>query len=146
MKNKIGLMTDSSSDLSKDVFNNSQIEFLPLKIIYNDGEYLDKVNISPEDVYQRFNEEIPTTSMPGPDEFKEKFKEFKKRGYTHIISIHISSGLSSTPEICKMVSKEFDALALAVTGMIGVKEGFKTIPENPEKDSRGINMEMVYAG
>ena len=114
MKNKIGLMTDSSSDLSKDVFNNTIIEFLPLKIIYSDGEYLDKVNISPGDVYQRFNEEIPTTSMPGPDEFKEKFKEFKKKGYTHIISIHISSGLSSTPEICKMVSNEFDDLTIEV--------------------------------
>ena len=39
-----------------------------------------------------------------------------------------------------------DALCLAVIGRIGVKEGFKTIPVSPEKDSRGINMEMVYAG
>ncbi|OFI07101.1 hypothetical protein CLOACE_05060 [Clostridium acetireducens DSM 10703] len=39
-----------------------------------------------------------------------------------------------------------DALCLAVTGMLGYKNGFKTIPENPMKDSRGMFMQMIYAG
>ncbi|MFW6269351.1 MAG: DegV family protein [Bacillota bacterium] len=114
MKNKIGLLTDSTSDLSKDVLENSIIEFLPLKIVYSDEQFLDKINITPDDIYQRFSEEIPTTSMPGPDEFIEKFQQLKEKGYTHIIAIHISSGLSSTPEICKMASKEFDDLTIEV--------------------------------
>lgn len=37
-----------------------------------------------------------------------------------------------------------DALCLAITGMCGYKNGFKTIPQNPMKDSRGIIMQMVY--
>lgn len=37
-----------------------------------------------------------------------------------------------------------DALCLAVTGMLGFKNGFKTIPENPVKDSREILMQIVY--
>lgn len=38
-----------------------------------------------------------------------------------------------------------DALCLAITGMLGYKNGFKTIPGNPMKDSRGLFMQMVYA-
>lgn len=38
-----------------------------------------------------------------------------------------------------------DATCLAVTGMIRYKKGFKTIPENPMKDSKGILMQMAYA-
>lgn len=38
-----------------------------------------------------------------------------------------------------------DALCLAITGMLGYKNGFKTIPEDPMKDSRGMLMQMIYA-
>ncbi|OOP72852.1 DUF429 domain-containing protein [Clostridium beijerinckii] len=38
-----------------------------------------------------------------------------------------------------------DALCLAITGMLGYKNGFKTIPQNPMKDSKGLFMQMVYA-
>lgn len=38
-----------------------------------------------------------------------------------------------------------DALCLAVTGMLGYENGFKSIPEYPMEDSMGILMQMVYA-
>ncbi|MDA8441874.1 MAG: DUF429 domain-containing protein [Peptococcaceae bacterium] len=38
-----------------------------------------------------------------------------------------------------------DALCLAIIGMLGLKNGFKTIPENPKMDRQGILMQMVYA-
>jgi predicted RNase H-like nuclease len=38
-----------------------------------------------------------------------------------------------------------DALCLAVTGMLGYENGYKTIPENPMEDRMGILMQMVYA-
>ena len=39
-----------------------------------------------------------------------------------------------------------DAIALAITAKIGCLQGeFKTLPENPPTDSKGLPMEMVYA-
>jgi predicted RNase H-like nuclease len=38
-----------------------------------------------------------------------------------------------------------DALCLAVTGMLGMENGFNFIPETPRRDSRGLLMQMVYA-
>jgi predicted RNase H-like nuclease len=37
-----------------------------------------------------------------------------------------------------------DALCLAVTGLIGLERGFATIPQVPEKDSHGLDMQMIY--
>ena len=114
MENKIAILTDSTSDLSKEILNELSIEFLPLKIIYKSGQFLDRIDINPSEIYAKFNEEIPTTSMPGPSDFKEKFMELKEKGFTHVLAIHISSGLSSTPNISKMVSEQIDGITIEV--------------------------------
>ncbi len=114
MKKRIALITDSTCDLSGDMLKDLSIEFLPLKIIYKTDQFLDRVNINPEDVYKRFKEEVPTTSMPGPGEIKEKFIRLKEEGFTHILAVHISSGLSSTPDISKMVGQQMEDLTVEV--------------------------------
>jgi len=114
MENKIALITDSTCDLNSDLLQKLSIDFLPLKIIYKDGEFLDRVNINPVEIYNRFEEEIPTTSMPGPEEIREKFINLKEKGFTHIIAIQISGGLSSTVNISKMVAREIDDLSIEV--------------------------------
>lgn len=112
MNEKIAVVTDSTSDLSKEVLKAKNIESFPLKIIYSDREYRDRVDIQPQEVYDKFEQEIPTTSMPGPDEVKNMYLDLKEKGYTHIISIHISSGLSGTYNTCKMVSKEIEGIKI----------------------------------
>lgn len=114
MSEKIAIVTDSTCDLSKEILDERDISFLPLKIIYEDSEYKDRVNITPQEVYKKFSEEIPSTSMPGFEEIKEKYLELKEKGYTHIISIHISSGLSGTYNTCKMVSQEIEGVTIEV--------------------------------
>jgi predicted RNase H-like nuclease len=49
------------------------------------------------------------------------------------------------PRLSRMKDDVIDALCLAVTGALGLKYGFKSIPEVPMEDSRGILMQMVYA-
>ena len=46
----------------------------------------------------------------------------------------------------KDVAKDdvLDALAAAITAKLGYEMGLKTIPENPEHDSKGLPMRMVY--
>jgi DegV family protein with EDD domain len=112
MNEKIAVVTDSTSDLSKEILKEKNIESFPLKIIYSDREYRDRVDIQPQEVYDKFEKEIPSTSMPGPDEVKNMYLDLKEKGYTHIISIHISSGLSGTYNTCKMVSREIKGIEI----------------------------------
>ncbi len=51
---KIAIVTDSSCDLTDEIIEKYNIKFLPLKIIYSDREYRDRVEITPEQIYQRF--------------------------------------------------------------------------------------------
>lgn len=114
MKEKIAVVTDSTCDLSKEILKEKGIEFLPLKIIYENAQYKDRVDIKPQTVYDYFEEEIPSTSMPTPAEVKEKYLDLKEKGYTHIISVHISSGLSGTYNICQMVADQLDGITVKV--------------------------------
>ena len=59
---KIALLTDSSADLRWDQARENNIFFVPLRILCEDGEYLDGVNITGPDIYQRLhNGELPGT-------------------------------------------------------------------------------------
>ena len=93
---KIAIVTDSSCDIPKALMAQYNIHMLPLRIIYKDKEYRDRVEISPEEIYERFAEEIPTSSLPSPEDADKLIRKLIDEGYTHILGIFISSGLSGT--------------------------------------------------
>jgi len=114
MNKKIAIVTDSTSDLRSEELEELGIESLPLKVIYDNKQFQDRVDIQPAEVYEKLEEEIPTTSMPSPKEIKEKYSKLKNQGYTHIISIHISSGLSATYSNCMMVADQIEGIEVEV--------------------------------
>lgn len=57
----------------------------------------------------------------------------------------IENMIFSDSKLSKIKDDVIDALCLAVVGRLGIKNGFKTLPENPMKDDRGIEMQMVYS-
>jgi len=114
MKEKIAVVTDSTSDLTKADLEKYGIKSIPLKVIYSDQQYHDRVDITPAEVYESFEREIPTTSMPSPQEIMDVYNELKDEGYTHIISIHISSGLSATYSNCMMVTDQIEGVEVEV--------------------------------
>ncbi|MFW6266624.1 MAG: DegV family protein [Halanaerobiales bacterium] len=125
MKEKIAVVTDSTSDLSKKILKDRKIESIPLKVIYSDRQYTDRVDITPSEVYTNMEEEIPTTSMPSPREIEDTYLKLKKEGYTHILSIHISKGLSATYSNCQMVAKQIEGIKVKVidSGMLSMGLG-----------------------
>lgn len=93
---KIALITDSVSDLTKEVIDRFNIKIIPLKIIYKDKEYIDGVTIAAKEVYDNFHIEIPKTSMPSVTDVETIYEKIIAEGYTHVIAVTISSGLSGT--------------------------------------------------
>lgn len=102
---KIAIITDSSCDLSKEIIEKYNIFMLSLRVIYKDREYLDRVEIFPQEVYDKLSEEIPTTSLPSLNDMEEMYSKIESEGYTHIIAITLSSGLSGTFNALKLVSQ-----------------------------------------
>lgn len=98
-QDKIAILTDSCSDVPKEYRDKYNMYVAPLTIIYKDGEYRDGIDIQPEDVFARFAEEIPSTSLPSPATIAELFRQIKADGYDKVIAVIISSGLSGTFEM-----------------------------------------------
>ncbi len=65
------------------------------------------------------------------EEFYDKTREFV-------------SYISSHPILRSHQVDCMDALCLAVSGLLGLNNGFTSIPAAPTKDARGLNMEIVY--
>lgn len=102
---KIALITDTTSDLSDSLVKEYNIRVLPFRIIYKDREYKDKFEITPEEVYSNMKVEVPTSSMPSMDDMEEMYKELILEGYTHVIAIVLSTGLSGIYNGLKIVSE-----------------------------------------
>ncbi len=108
--NKIAIVTDSTSDLLQADIDRYNIRILPLRIIYKDREYIDRVDITPEEVYSRMPKEIPSTSLPSMEDLHNLFKGLIEQGYTQAIIVSISSGLSGTFNSISLVSKEYPGI------------------------------------
>lgn len=107
---KIAIITDSSCDLPKDLIAKLGVEVVPLRVIYKSGEYRDGIDIEPSEVYNRLEEEVPTTSMPSPEDIYAAFEKVRNQGFTHCLVITLSSGLSGTYNTFKLIANEFEDL------------------------------------
>lgn len=94
---KIKIITDSTADLSKEIYEKYDIEVLPLLINFGEESYLDGVEINPDKVFERIEKEniLPTTAQVTPNRFIEAYKKYLSEGYK-IVSIHMSSVMSGT--------------------------------------------------
>lgn len=102
--NKIAIITDTTCDLPNEIIEKYNLNVLPFRIIYKDREYRDKFEITPEQVYNNFSTEIPTSSMPSMDDMEKMFSDLEDKGYTEVIAIVLSTGLSGIYNGIQVVS------------------------------------------
>ncbi|ERI95146.1 EDD domain protein, DegV family [Clostridiales bacterium oral taxon 876 str. F0540] len=96
--------------MTSEIIKEYNIRILPLRIIYKDKEYVDRVTITPNEVYDNLVNEVPTTSMPSMGDMENLFTLIEEEGYTHVIAITLSSGLSGTFNALKLVSENHSNL------------------------------------
>lgn len=104
---KIGIITDSACDLRANQYNPDLVKIIPLKIIFSDGEFKDGVTISADETYRRMDTEFPKTSLPEGSDMQTALEYFKTNGFTHVVGIFISSGLSGTFNAFQTFAGEF---------------------------------------
>ncbi len=102
----IRIITDSTSDISKEQAAQLGITIVPLKVIFSDREYKEGVEITIEGFYEKLvqAEKLPTTSQPAPDDFLGYFNEAKEVGDSVIVML-IAGKLSGTVQSA-MIAKE----------------------------------------
>ena len=77
-----------------------------------------------------------------------KHSKHTEEGIQERITILQQYGIDPMPLFAEFTPKQYedvlDALCLAWSAKLGRENGFRTIPENPTCDSRGLKMQMVF--
>lgn len=94
---KIKIITDSSCDLPKELLKKLGVEVLPLLINFEEDSYLDGVDITITELFDKIDETgiFPNTAQVTPMRFADVYKKYLDEGYK-IISLHLSSCMSGT--------------------------------------------------
>jgi len=105
---KIAIVTDSTSDLPKDLFEKHKIYITPLYVIWGTDQLKDQVDITSEAFYERLptDPKHPTTSQPTPKDFLNTLEQAKADGAEEALIITISSQLSGTFESANIAASQ----------------------------------------
>ncbi|QPC47521.1 DegV family protein [Mangrovibacillus cuniculi] len=95
---KIAIVTDSTSYIPQAMRESLGIHMVPLSVIMGGETYREEIDVTYQEFYEvvRTSEQLPTTSQPPIGEFVQLFENLRDQGYTHVISILLSSGISGT--------------------------------------------------
>lgn len=128
-KEKIAILVDSGSDVPKDLVEKYNIYIAPLTIVYQDRDYVDGIEITTQEVLDRLDEEIPTTSLPTGETIQNLFTQIKADGYEKVLAITLSSALSGTYNSIRLLAEQQEDLDIFVldTQNISIASGFNAI-------------------
>lgn len=104
---KTVIVTDSSCDLSDEQLARYQIRMVSLRVVCQNAEYRDRVDIQEDELYDLLTRELPKTSLPLPEDVSTLYEQLCAEGATDVIHLSISSGLSGTYNMVRMITEDF---------------------------------------
>ena len=95
---KTAVLTDSASDIPRELEEKYGIDILPFSIVVDGQSYTERVDFTNEQYYEMLTkaEGIPKTSQITMLRFLEKFCAYADEGYTDVIFVSINSAGSNT--------------------------------------------------
>ncbi len=105
---RIGIVTDSSCDLPEEFLIRNHIHVIPMRIIFGQDIYLDKVDLSPKEFYEKLQSStlMPKTSQPAISDIKNTYEQTVPF-YDKIISIHIPKVVSGSFQAIQKIAETY---------------------------------------
>ncbi len=78
----VKIVTDSTSDLPKEIAEQYGIHVIPLTIFFGEEAYKDGIEITPSNFVDKLKaaKDLPTTSQPSPGDFAKLYEELTADG------------------------------------------------------------------
>lgn len=160
----IKIVTDSTSDIPREIAEELDIEIIPAIIQWNGETLRDGIDITPDEFYRRLTTSttMPTTSQPAPGNFLKLYQSLAT-GCDGIVSIHISSKLSGVYQSAliakqtmgtklpiEIVDSEYNTMGLGIITMAAARVAkaggkLKDVLEETKKAISQIRMLGVFA-
>ena len=104
----VKIITDSTADFTAAEAAGLGIDIVHLRTRFGDEEYIDGVDITPHQFYEKLVESdvLPTTSQPSPAEFEAAFASALEEA-DEVVAITISSALSGTYQSAVIAAETF---------------------------------------
>ena len=112
---KLAVITDSSAYLSKEILNREDLFVLDIPVNIDGQEYIEGVNLTAEEFYQKMAQasELPKTSQPSIAQLDEILTSLKEKGYTHVLGLFLSSGISGFYQNIQYMVDDYEGLTIA---------------------------------
>jgi DegV family protein with EDD domain len=112
----VRIVTDSTCDLPTETISRYGIYVLPLYINVGHEGFLDGIDITREEFYERLPDfpEHPTTAVPSPLKFRAIYDALTDEGASEILSIHISISLSAVVDMARQAAQETTSVPVTV--------------------------------
>ena len=127
---KLGIVTDSTSDLPPHIAEEHGIEVVPTILVLEGKEYADGTGLSRDDFYKRLPslQSPPTTAAPSIGEFASRYDSLLTRGCERILSIHPASQLTSIISTARQAAQDFaDKVTCVDSGSLSLGLGFQAV-------------------
>ena len=127
----VKILSDSTSDLSKELIEKYKIGIIPLYVVLGENEYKDGINIKPEDLYKWSDEhgQTPKTAAPSVADIEEFLDKDSKDEY---IIFTISSSMSASNNNARLAAED-----------LGMEDRVFVI--DSENLSTGIGLQIIRA-
>jgi DegV family protein with EDD domain len=142
---KLGIVTDSTSDLPQHIIEEHEIEVVPAVLVIDGKPYEDGRGISREEYYTRLPEmkTAPTTASPSTGDFAERFQRLFDSGCDHILSIHAAVELTAIVSIARVAAHDFrERITVLDSGSLSLGLGFQVLAAVQAK-IEGLSLEDV---
>ena len=106
----VAVVTDSTSYLPPELIERHGIQVVPLYVVFGADRTVPEVEITDYPAFfeeLRGAEQLPSTSQPSVGDFTEVFEPLLAEG-RDIVSVHISGGLSGTPEAARQAKEALE--------------------------------------
>ncbi|GAB4451962.1 MAG: DegV family protein [Anaerolineales bacterium] len=127
---KLGIVTDSTSDLPPHLIEQHGLEVVPSLLILDGREYADGEGISRSDFYQQLPslQTPPTTAAPSIGDFAARYDSLLARGCDHILSIHAAAALTTIINSARQAAQDFPGkITLLDSASLSLGLGFQVL-------------------
>ncbi len=112
----VRIVTDSTCDLPAETIARYGIRVVPLYINVAKHGFLDGIDLTREEFYQKLPTfpVHPTTAVPSPHKFRVMYDALADEGATEVLSIHISVALSAVVDVARVAAQETRSVPVTV--------------------------------
>ena len=123
----IRIVTDSTSEISREEAKKLNIEIIPMTINFGDETFIDGVDITNKEFYKRLRvaEKLPKTSLINSETFISRFEKYSDED--DVIGIFISSEFSGSLQSAMIAKDSLPTKKIHIVDSIQVSFGLTAL-------------------